>query len=63
MVMYSHRGDGDGGISIVVPDFNKSVKPMSEPIWHYKFIILAICYLNVSHSLGVFDPLESATVE
>ena len=38
-----------GEICIMSPDFNKLVKPMSEPIWH-NFIIFAICYLKVLHS-------------
>ena len=31
---------------------------MSEPIWH-NFIILAICYLEVLHSLRVLDLQDS----
>ena len=40
-----------GKIRIVAPDLNKYVKPISEHVWYNYFIILAVCYLKVSHSL------------
>ena len=47
-----------GKLRFVAPDFNKSVKPISKHIWYNYFIILAVCYLKVSHSLGVLGPQD-----